>query len=61
MSWPVDLVRRLATPNLFRVWTLTEMEAAIQGATTVLVYRKLNKPALGSIGDSLDDMWGSRP
>jgi hypothetical protein len=35
---------------------LTETIAAIQGATAVLTYRKLNKPALGPLGDSLDDI-----
>ena len=34
------------------VVALTAIEAAIQGATAVLVYRKLNKPALGPLGDS---------
>jgi hypothetical protein len=38
------------------VVALTETEAAIQGATAVLVYRKLRKPALGPVGDSLDDI-----
>ena len=38
------------------VVALTETTAAIQGATAVLTYRKLNKPALGPLGDSLDDM-----
>ena len=39
------------------VIALTETIAAIlQGATAVLTYRKLNKPALGPLGDSLDDM-----
>lgn len=38
------------------VVALTATEAAIQGATAVLVYRKHNKPALGPLGDSLDDM-----
>jgi hypothetical protein len=38
------------------VVALTETEAAIQGATAVLVYRKLNRPALGPAADSLDDM-----
>ena len=38
------------------VVALTETTAAIQGATSVLTYRKLNKPALGPFGDSLDDM-----
>jgi hypothetical protein len=38
------------------VIALTETVAAIQGATAVLTYRKLNKPALGPPGDSLDDM-----
>jgi hypothetical protein len=37
------------------VIALTETTAAIQGATAVLTYRKLNKPALGPVGDSLDD------
>ncbi len=37
------------------VIALTETVAAIQGATAVLTYRKLNKPALGPLGDSLDD------
>jgi hypothetical protein len=35
---------------------LTETTAAIQGATSVLTYRKLNKPALGPLSDSLDDI-----
>jgi hypothetical protein len=38
------------------VVALTETTAAIQGATTVVTCRKLNKPALGPVGDSLDDM-----
>ena len=38
------------------VIALTETIAAIQGATAVLTYRKLNKPSLGPLGDSLDDM-----
>ena len=38
------------------VIALTETTASIQGATAVLTYRKLNKPALGPLGDSLDDM-----
>ena len=38
------------------VIALTETIAAIQGGTAVLTYRKLNKPALGPLGDSLDDM-----
>jgi hypothetical protein len=37
------------------VVALTETEAAIQGATSRLVYRKQCKPALGPVGDSLDD------
>jgi hypothetical protein len=40
------------------VIALTETTAAIHGATAVLTYRKLNKPALGPVGDSLDD-WGT--
>jgi hypothetical protein len=38
------------------VMALTETEAAIRGATAVLVYRKVRNPALGPVGDSLDDM-----
>jgi hypothetical protein len=38
------------------VITLTETTAAIQAATGVLSYRKLSKPTLGPLGDSLDDM-----
>jgi hypothetical protein len=37
------------------VIALTETTAAIQGATALLTYRKLNRPALGPLGDSLDD------
>jgi hypothetical protein len=37
------------------VIALTETVATIQGATAVLTYRKLNKPALGPLGDSLDE------
>jgi hypothetical protein len=37
------------------VIALTADEAAIQGASAVTVYRKHNKPALGPLGDSLDD------
>jgi hypothetical protein len=37
------------------VVALTADEAAIQGAHSVTVYRKHNKPALGPLGDSLDD------
>ena len=40
------------------VIALTEATAAIQSATGVLSYRKLNKPPLGPICDSLDD-WGT--
>jgi hypothetical protein len=40
------------------VVALTETTAAIQGATAVLTCRKINKPALGPVGDSLDD-WGA--
>ena len=38
------------------VVALTATEAAIQGASAVLVHRKLNMPALGPLGDSLDDI-----
>ena len=38
------------------VVALTETEAAIQGATAVLIYRKLHKPPLGPVGDSLYDV-----
>jgi hypothetical protein len=38
------------------VIALTETTAAIRGASgSILTYRKLNKPALGPLGDSLDD------
>jgi hypothetical protein len=37
---------------------LTETTVAIQGANAILTYRKINKPALGPVGDSLDD-WGA--
>ena len=38
------------------VVALTATEAAIQGVAAVLVYRKRRKPALGPVGDSLDDV-----
>lgn len=38
------------------VVALTATEVAIQGAAGVLVYRRLHKPALGPVGDSLDDV-----
>ena len=38
------------------VIALTETEAAIQSAGAVVMYRKHRKPALGPLGDSLDDM-----
>jgi len=38
-----------------QVVALTEVTAAIQGATGVMIYRRFNKPALGPFGDSLDD------
>jgi hypothetical protein len=38
------------------VVALTETTAAIQGAAAIMTYRKLNKPALGPLGDSLDDL-----
>jgi hypothetical protein len=39
------------------VVALTEATAAIQGPTgAVTVYRRFNKPALGPLGDSLDDL-----
>jgi hypothetical protein len=39
------------------VVALTEATAAIQNPTgTVTVYRRFNKPALGPLGDSLDDL-----
>jgi hypothetical protein len=38
------------------VVALTKDEAAIQGSSAVLVYRKHRKPALGPLGDSLDDI-----
>jgi hypothetical protein len=42
------------------VIALTETTAAIQGATAILTYRKLNKPALGPRGDGLEDI-GAAP
>jgi hypothetical protein len=39
------------------VLALTASTAAIEGPTgTVTVYRRHNKPALGPLGDSLDDL-----
>jgi hypothetical protein len=38
------------------VIALMETTAAIQGATAVLTYRKINKPALGPVGDSVNDI-----
>ena len=39
------------------VVALTEATAAIEGTTgNITVYRKHNKPALGPVGDSLDDL-----
>ena len=43
------------------VVALTETTAAIQGATTVLIYRKHRKPALGPLADSLDDLAAESP
>jgi hypothetical protein len=44
------------------VIALTATEAAIRGRSgATLVYPKHNKPPLGPLGDSLDDMWGSHP
>jgi hypothetical protein len=37
------------------VVAMTETGAAIQSAGAVVMYRKYNKPALGPVGDSLDD------
>jgi hypothetical protein len=42
-----------------RVVALTKETAAIETATGTVAYRRHNKPALGPLGDSLDDM-GSR-
>jgi hypothetical protein len=40
-----------------RVVALTETTAAIQNVTgNITTYRKNNKPALGPVGDSLDDL-----
>jgi hypothetical protein len=38
------------------VIALTELEAAIQSAGAVVMYRKHRKPTFGPLGDSLDDM-----
>jgi hypothetical protein len=44
------------------VVALTESEAAIRGHSgATVVYRKHNKPALGPLGDCLDDIWGPNP
>ena len=44
------------------VVALTESEAVIRGHRgATLTYRKHNKPALGPLGDCLDDMWGPNP
>jgi hypothetical protein len=41
------------------VVALTESEAVIRGYSGgIVTYRKHNRPALGPLGDSLDDMWG---
>jgi hypothetical protein len=37
------------------VIALTDTTATIQGAAAIVTYRKLNKPALGPVGDSLDE------
>ena len=42
------------------VVALTATTAAIQAATGILAYRKLNKPALGPLGDSLDDIGAAK-
>ena len=42
------------------VVALTEDEAAIQCSGGVVMYRKHRKPALGPLGDSLDDMGACR-
>jgi len=42
------------------VVALTDGEAAIQRSGAVVVYRKDRKPALGPLGDSLDDMGACR-
>ena len=39
-----------------RVVELTKDKAVIETATGIVSYRRYNKPALGPLGDSLDDM-----
>src|SRR5205823_7128521 len=39
-----------------RVVALTEDAAVIETATGTVAYRRHNKPALGPLGDSLDDL-----
>ena len=67
LLWPLFLARRqlFAYSDVARLQgckpshrSLTAMLAfgAIQGATSILTYRKLDKPGLGRLGDSLDDM-----
>ena len=43
-----------------RTYDLTKGEAAIQRSGAVVVYRKDRKPALGPLGDTLDDMEACR-
>jgi len=40
------------------VIALTYADGAIQDAGSVVIYRKNRNPALGPVGDSLDDLWG---
>jgi hypothetical protein len=43
-----------------RVVGLTKDKAVIETATGTVAYRRYNKPALGPIGDSVDDISGAR-
>jgi hypothetical protein len=43
------------------VAAMAENTVAIQGATSVLVYRKQRTPALGPLGDSLGDLAAESP
>jgi hypothetical protein len=43
-----------------RVVELTKDKAVIETPTGTVSYRRYNKPALGPLGDSLDDISGAR-
>src|SRR5215472_3696326 len=64
---PISVCRAMTPPGL--IWllqgdpvvALTETTAAIRHATgNITTYRRFHKPALGPLGDSLDDMEACR-